>query len=592
MGGLWFDSGIDKGFENDLARMNGKVNAFVSNTQKQTSQLSSMFKQAGGILAGYFGVSQIVSFGKELVNTIAKFEKYNIILENTLGSQEKAARAMEMVKDFAASTPFSVDELTDAFIRLTNQGFQPSKEEMTKMGDLASSTGKQFIQLAEAILDAQTGEFERLKEFGIKAKVNGDKIAFSFKGQTVEVNNTAESIRNYIVSLGELEGVAGANAKIAESLAGKMSNLGDAWDDFMLSLDSGNSVISKTVKLVLDLAGAALKYQALLNEGNIEEIAFNVFGQDENLNKVYEKQKLVLSKLTTEKGKAAYINGELTKTIVNQKKAEWELAKTPTNAPFKKAQLEAEIFIYKKITKDGLKLQLIEADALDSNAGEGGITFDKDGKPVLNEEGKPIKKYGKGAIEAIAYAQSKIADYDTRIGKVSAELLKEGVPVNEALDVVVNTKKARKTATRESLEVINSIDEMIDNMDTTQLVKDDLKTKLSDSIEMTVRRKNYVDDVKGIMDSPEGYEIPDELEDSQTAKIKQLSPELTKAGKPRTISAELEVGKDYYLAEPLSREGNTLTPSPKTSLGVAPELWLNWYTPFEVPTVPILVVFL
>jgi len=196
-----------------------------------------------------------------------------------------------------------------------------------------------------------------------------------------------------------------------------------------------------------------------------------------------------------------------------------------------------------------------------------GITqTDKDGNPVLNEEGKPIKKYGQGAIEAIAYAQSKIADYDGRINKVSAELLGEGVLIGEALDTVVNTTKARKTATKESLEIINSIDEMIDNMDTTQLVKDDLKTKLSDSIEMTVRRKNYIDDVKGIMDSPEGYEIPEEIEDSKVVKIKQLSPELTKAGKPRTISAELEIGKDYYLAEPLSREGNTLTPSPKITV--------------------------
>lgn len=41
---------------------------------------------------------------------------------------------------------------------------------------------------------------------------------------------------------------------------------------------------------------------------------------------------------------------------------------------------DGEIFIYKKITKEGLKLQLIEADALDSNRGNSGMTLDKDGK--------------------------------------------------------------------------------------------------------------------------------------------------------------------------------------------------------------------
>ncbi|MFA5669930.1 MAG: phage portal protein [Balneolaceae bacterium] len=44
--------------------------------------------------------------------------------------------------------------------------------------------------------------------------------------------------------------------------------------------------------------------------------------------------------------------------------------------------IDGEIFIYKKITKEGLKLQLIEADALDSNRGNSGMTLDKDGKVV------------------------------------------------------------------------------------------------------------------------------------------------------------------------------------------------------------------
>jgi len=44
--------------------------------------------------------------------------------------------------------------------------------------------------------------------------------------------------------------------------------------------------------------------------------------------------------------------------------------------------VDGEVFIYKKITNDGLKLQLIEADALDSYQGTSGIELDKDGKPV------------------------------------------------------------------------------------------------------------------------------------------------------------------------------------------------------------------
>ena len=52
----------------------------------------------------------------------------------------------------ASKTPFAVVELTQAFVKLANQGFRPTTDELRKLGDLASSTGKQFDQLAEAII--------------------------------------------------------------------------------------------------------------------------------------------------------------------------------------------------------------------------------------------------------------------------------------------------------------------------------------------------------------------------------------------------------------------------------------------------------
>ena len=64
-------------------------------------------------------------------------------------------------------------------------------------------------QLVEGLLDAQTGEFERLKEFGIRASKEGDKVKFSFRGITTEVQFTDKAIKDYIISLGNLEGVQG-----------------------------------------------------------------------------------------------------------------------------------------------------------------------------------------------------------------------------------------------------------------------------------------------------------------------------------------------------------------------------------------------
>jgi hypothetical protein len=178
------------------------------------------------VVANVLG-GQLQGVARAVTDTLGKFETMNAVLSNTLGSDSAAARVMKDISEFAARTPFQVENLTDAWVRLANQGFRPNMEQMTMLGDIASSTGKDFTQLAEAVIDAQVGQFERLKEFGIKAEKNGNKVAFSFKGVTKEVHFSSDAIQDYILSLGKMDGVAGAMEKISKTIAGKISNFGD-----------------------------------------------------------------------------------------------------------------------------------------------------------------------------------------------------------------------------------------------------------------------------------------------------------------------------------------------------------------------------
>lgn len=176
-------------------------------------------------LAGY-----LKDIGMKAYETRKEFAKFEAVLRNTLQSQEKAAKAMKMLQSLAAETPASLKIWTEGFIKLVNRGINPTKDELTNMGDLASSQGKSIDQLIEAILDAMTGENERLKEFGIRASKEGDKVKYTFKGVTTEVNNSEESIKNYLLSLGKLEGVVGSMAIQMKELEGMESNLGDTMD--------------------------------------------------------------------------------------------------------------------------------------------------------------------------------------------------------------------------------------------------------------------------------------------------------------------------------------------------------------------------
>ena len=135
------------------------------------SQSDSIMNSVKTIAAGVgigFGIAQAKNLVGEIINVRGEFQKYEAVLTNTFQSNTRAAESMGMITEFAAKTPFQLNELTDSYVKLVNQGFTPTKNEMRQLGDLASSTGKGFNQLTEAILDAQTGQFERLKEFGIK----------------------------------------------------------------------------------------------------------------------------------------------------------------------------------------------------------------------------------------------------------------------------------------------------------------------------------------------------------------------------------------------------------------------------------------
>jgi len=362
--------GLKAGLDNaskEIGKFNTNTNNAAKNSEKDFSAIGSAAGKVGGIVAGAFAAGSILSLGKSIVETTAKFETFAAVLTNTLGSASQAQMAMQMITDFAAKTPFSVEELTGAFVKLANQGFKPSYDEMRKLGDLASSTGKSFGQLAEAILDAQTGEFERLKEFGVKAKVAGDQVTFSFKGVATTVSNTADSIQKYLLTLGDVEGVSGSMAAISATLTGKISNLGDSWTTLMKNMGDSNSGVLKTtvdrltqIISALNTIGHADNIAEKLGidqrgKNWMDNIPFAemqnlwggvTFGQQGNINLVdsYDKLNAALAKIKTSGGFSNFITSlEQAKTTVGETSPYYKIyAETINNAKDALAALTAE----------------------------------------------------------------------------------------------------------------------------------------------------------------------------------------------------------------------------------------------------------
>ena len=233
--------------EKELAAVRGRMDELrtsggrVENSMKGFEAGVSKVKAAVKLFIAVKLVSYLKDCARAAYNTRKEFARYEAVLRNNTGSAKAAAKAMQMIQRLASDTPASVAEWTDAYIKLINRGLKPTTEELTSIGDVATSQGKSIDQYIEAFLDAMTGENERLKEFGIKAKKNGDTTAFTFKGVTTEVQNTEAAIKNYLVSLGKLQGVQGSMATQMTELAGLESNLGD-------QIDSINNKIGKKME--------------------------------------------------------------------------------------------------------------------------------------------------------------------------------------------------------------------------------------------------------------------------------------------------------------------------------------------------------
>lgn len=222
--------------ESELAKVTNRMEE-LRNTGKYAKQQISSYdkamvaaKKATKAFIAVEFVRYLKDIGMKAYETRKEYARFEATLRNATGSSKEAATAMKMLQQLAKETPASVAEWNEAYIKLINRGIKPTSEELIAMGDIAMSQGKDIDQFIEALLDAMTGENERLKEFGITASKNGKTTAYTFKGVTTEVDNTDTAIKNYILSLGKLQGVQGSMATQMKELAGLESNLGDQID--------------------------------------------------------------------------------------------------------------------------------------------------------------------------------------------------------------------------------------------------------------------------------------------------------------------------------------------------------------------------
>ena len=151
---------------------------------------------------------------------------------------------------------------------------------------------------------------------------------------------------------------------------------------------------------------------------------------------------------------------------------------------------------------------------------------------VNSPTGERKRQYPEAVIDQMAYAVSKVADYDQRIPELSQQLIAKGVEVQGIIDAPETVKEA-----------LAHIDGLQINVDQ----KETLKQALSDVLTMSKRRQQFLKAYDDIAANPDGYE--------ETSPTPTSTPETVKI-KTKDGDEDIVVGEEYYLGKVTEHDKN------------------------------------
>lgn len=210
------------------------INNNMKGLQSSTSSLTSGFLKLGAALATSFAV-------KGIVNTAASFQDLRTSLSLLLKDTEKGAQAFDKIKTFATKSIFSVNDLTNAFVKLKAAGIEPTDKLLNTFQDTAAIAADSlgaFQAITDLFVRTTAGglgleELERLADKGIPVyDILREKLGL-VRGEISEVGKSAQGSKIILESLQE-----GLNERFGGAVEARVKNVSQAFNNFGDTLDN------------------------------------------------------------------------------------------------------------------------------------------------------------------------------------------------------------------------------------------------------------------------------------------------------------------------------------------------------------------
>lgn len=227
----------------------------TSELKKQKSGVSGVsdeMKKMKTLITGFIAAYGGKKLWEMLIGSNAEMEQYTTSLEVMLGSTEKASAMIEKIRDFAAKTPLTLENVISGGSLLMSYGVDESNliDTMTKLGDLASGnaekmdritlaygqmlakgkvTGEELMQMTEAGVPLQTALAESIG-------VTGEEFSKMVSKGEVGIDALNKAITGLTTGNGKF---AGMMEKQSQTMQGMLSTLQDNLSEFMRKMGEG-----------------------------------------------------------------------------------------------------------------------------------------------------------------------------------------------------------------------------------------------------------------------------------------------------------------------------------------------------------------
>lgn len=261
-----------------IARMQAAKASDTHNAamKRENTAMSSQSRIAGELknqIANVYSIYTLERFVRGLYTIGGEFQKQRIALTSILGDSTKAETIFNRIKDLAVVSPFQFKELASYTKQLSAYSipYEELYDTTKRLADISAGVGVDMGRIILAYGQVRSAAFLRgqeLRQFTEAGIPLVDELAKRFtvlENRVVSTGEVFDKISRKEVSFGmvkdalwELTDEGGKfynmQEALAESLAGKWSNLQDAWDVMMADIAEGNSgVLSDSLEILTEL---------------------------------------------------------------------------------------------------------------------------------------------------------------------------------------------------------------------------------------------------------------------------------------------------------------------------------------------------